>query len=534
MQSETGASPNTISPQPNKQNVARGCVATAFQLTYNALLVADAKWPRQDDGLAQTHGRLQKDTQNELDELIAGTGFNDASGLRKTLDRFLHDYPTPPRPFFPEEDAEQDGNHEFQLPSMAHLLEQFRVAAERNLNDAKTAAPPRKLHPEQEPREVLGKIQEIVSQSRDGDYIFRGEPMHHEKVTSSLYRRYRNQIETGGNQPLNISFAQTELLKEAKGYAKDNDDFDLSTRLQHYGGKTNLIDFTTDYRVALFFACDGGSDDDGRVILLRKSKAIERGHEIITPQIQDNRVSTQESIFVQTSEDHIKPDSIITIPSNLKTPMLDYLRNHHELSPITIYNDLHGYIKYQELHHSAYEAFFEGIKHHLKGRAFHKENQNDLAESEFDNALRYYNRALAINPQSAIALNHRGDIHNEDDNLSCALKDYDRAIELQRDYADAYFNRGLTYNRKRDYEFAIRDFSLAIHHNFSDSKKDHFNRALAFLHLKRWGIAKSDLTVAANGGINLVAARKERYPTITALEESIGAALPEDIAEMLG
>ena len=34
-------------------------------------------------------------------------------------------------------------------------------------------------------------------------------------------------------------------------------DFEILTELQHYGGKTNLIDFTTDYLIALFFACDG-------------------------------------------------------------------------------------------------------------------------------------------------------------------------------------------------------------------------------------------------------------------------------------
>ena len=37
--------------------------------------------------------------------------------------------------------------------------------------------------------------------------------------------------------------------------------------VQHYSGETNLIDFTTDYFIALFFACDGHHDELGRVIL---------------------------------------------------------------------------------------------------------------------------------------------------------------------------------------------------------------------------------------------------------------------------
>ena len=37
----------------------------------------------------------------------------------------------------------------------------------------------------------------------------------------------------------------------------DTDEMQLKllARMQHFGCKTNLIDFTRDYRVALFFAC---------------------------------------------------------------------------------------------------------------------------------------------------------------------------------------------------------------------------------------------------------------------------------------
>ncbi|MCE2403085.1 FRG domain-containing protein [Candidatus Poribacteria bacterium] len=41
----------------------------------------------------------------------------------------------------------------------------------------------------------------------------------------------------------------------------------MLTQLRHYGGKTNLIDFATDYLRTLFFACDGSHDKDGRIIM---------------------------------------------------------------------------------------------------------------------------------------------------------------------------------------------------------------------------------------------------------------------------
>ena len=45
-------------------------------------------------------------------------------------------------------------------------------------------------------------------------------------------------------------------------------DFEILTDIQHYGGETNLIDFTRGYLIALFFACDGSFDEDGRIITL--------------------------------------------------------------------------------------------------------------------------------------------------------------------------------------------------------------------------------------------------------------------------
>ena len=49
-------------------------------------------------------------------------------------------------------------------------------------------------------------------------------------------------------------------------------DFEILTEIQHYGGKTNLIDFTTDYFIALFFACDGHHDKKGRIILQKAGR----------------------------------------------------------------------------------------------------------------------------------------------------------------------------------------------------------------------------------------------------------------------
>ena len=84
-------------------------------------------------------------------------------------------------------------------------------------------------------------------------------------------------------------------------------------------GKTNLIDFTTDYLIALFMACDGSRGKDGRVILQEKEQ--------INPYIQEsyepiNRVIAQKSVFVRHPDGFIQPNGgdVINIPAGLKQP----------------------------------------------------------------------------------------------------------------------------------------------------------------------------------------------------------------------
>ena len=534
LHAETEPLPNNDPAAPNKLNVAHSCIANAFQLTYNALLVAEAKWPRENDNLEKSHRRLKNDTQNDIQTFIARAGFNDTASLLKDLDYYRHDYMAPPRQYYPDAAVAQVRNHESQIPSLAELLDDLAAFTEHKIAAAKTAAPSRKLTPEEAHVKVVKKVQEIVGAPHDGDYMYRGEPEHYDKVTSSLYRRYSRHIETDNIQTLNIGFAQDEILEEVKGYAEERTDFDVLTRLQHYGGKTNLIDFTTDCLVALFFACDGASDDDGRVVLLQKSKAIEKGHKIEPPRILENRVIAQKSIFVSPTNGYIEPELFESIPitEDLKGPMLDYLRKHHGISANTIYNDLHGYIKYQELHYGSYDAFFEGLKHHDNGRKSQRQGRGDDAEHELDAARRHYDRALEVNPQFATAYHHRAVVNRIQRRLDSAINDSSCAIELNSDYVDAYFTRGLAYYDKLEHELAAQDFTHAINLD-RNHREAYCNRAFAYLHMKNWDGAKTDLTTAENMGIDLAAARGERYPTNSGLEESIGVKLPEDIANML-
>ena len=86
------------------------------------------------------------------------------------------------------------------------------------------------------------------------------------------------------------------------------------------GDKTNLIDFTTDYLVALFFACDGDAGEPGRVILLqRHPESDAETYEVEKPPRTIRRAEAQKSIFVQASKGFVEPDRIVTIPAHLKS-----------------------------------------------------------------------------------------------------------------------------------------------------------------------------------------------------------------------
>ncbi len=210
--------------------------------------------------------------------------------------------------------------------------------------------------------DILRKIQEKAD---TGEYIYRGEPKHYEehpytrKVSSNLYRVFLEHTDFDVNaEHFDIEVVQTRMLDDAKKYLRrTSGDSELLVEMQHYGGKTNLIDFTTNYFIALFFTCEKYSSENGRVIFQRR--------ELISPTIKESpkpisRVVAQNSVFVRPPEGFIIPDDddVINIPSGIKLPMLEYLKESHDISIETIYNDIHGFILYQRDYMEAYVEFY--------------------------------------------------------------------------------------------------------------------------------------------------------------------------------
>ena len=316
---------------------------------------------------------------------------------------------------------------------------------------------------------VLEKINEIAKESADGDYIYRGEPEHYKQVSSSLYREFPEVDRI----PSNITRARETILEEVKAYISKTDDIDetddigILTELQHFGGKTNLIDFTEDYLIALFFACDGSHEEDGRVILLKRQS---RAYKVKIPRRTINRVESQKSVFVESPDGFVTPDLKVTVPADLKFPILTYLRKYHRISIETIYNDLHGFIK-----RSAYTEFLKGLNflRKVSEAQTRKEKQEHCG-----NAIKHFTEAIKLKSDYEAAYTNRGIAYADKGDFVAAFGDFNKAIDLNPEYADAYVNRGNAYADKGDFAAAFGDYSKAIDLNPADATA-YYNRGVA-------------------------------------------------------
>ena len=320
---------------------------------------------------------------------------------------------------------------------------------------------------------ILQKLNEVARKSAEGGFIYRGENQLYPDVSSGLFRSYKDLAV----EDLNVEYIQQEIVRDAKRFTTEADDFEILDQLQHYGYQTNLIDFTTDYHVALYFACDGHFDKDGRLILIRKESVTTR-----VPRGPTSRVIAQKSVFVIPSTGMVEPDATIVIPAHLKHHILGHLRECHSISAETIYNDLHGFIRQRREHQSSYAEFCIGlspyrdqdypsaIEHYSRSIElapqlffnFVNRGQAYAAIGESDLALFDLNKAIELNSNEPIAFYNRGNILAQNGEMEQAISNYNRTIELNPNHVGAYLNRGHAHAICGSVNEAIQDYSLAI------------------------------------------------------------------------
>lgn len=418
--------------------------------------------------------------------------------------------------------------------------------------------------------EIIGKIAKI---SADGDYIFRGEPQCYCKASSALYRALKkaglldeHDIETFQRQEL-------EYVKEYR-YTEKTDDTEILTELQHFGGKTNLIDFTTDYRIALFFACNLFPFEDGRVILQDRNGTTKGW--VKEPQNLDkgSRPDVQKSIFVQPPKGFIEVDKEIVIPKALKKYMLKYLEKEFNTSSKTIYPDLHGFVGSQEDRWKVYEEISQGTNYLKKGQsmdvpqersknyrkairhfsnaivnsmqldeglalaynsrgcAYFAEHERDHPACNLENAIADFSKAIDLKPKYDEAYNRRGGAYLSKVDIKNAIADFNKAIDLNPEFVEAYHNRGIAYFNKGEFALAIQDYTKALQLK-PDNPCIYYDKGIAWLHLQKWEKAKVNLTRAKDMGVDIVNLFHNFCESLANWEKKIGVKLPKDLTAML-
>ena len=388
---------------------------------------------------------------------------------------------------------------------------------------------------------VREKIREIEDKALDGNYIFRGEPKCYTEVSSGLWRGYRQML----RDELDIELIQREMVinharQHLSGSISNNDfgsghsDLQILIQLQHYGGKTNLIDFTTDARVALFFACDGFHDEVGRVILQEREDTEGLVESPWEPNEPIHRVVIQKSIFIRPNKGYLipDPDSIVKIPDALKVPILKYLQKYSGISARTIYNDLHGYIRIQARESNAVGEFYEGVSRMSEmSEASTPEEKHRLSNE----AIAHFGETVRINPYFASAYLNRSSVYLSVGDRDRAIEDLGNAIDADPYRTGAYATRGSVYywgeNGKEKLAHVIQDLNKAV--QLGVGPKFQCLRAWTWLRLEKWEEAKSDFAFMQSLNYDFMGMFYDRYKSVEDFEQRYDVQLPEDIASLL-
>ena len=354
-------------------------------------------------------------------------------------------------------------------------------------------------------QDLMGEILRKSSR-REGICLYRGEPECYPIVSSTLYRKCPD----CRNEAFDIARLENEIVQHARQFTTVADDNEILAEIQHFGGSTNLLDFTDDYLIALFFACADKQKEDGRVVLHWPNSDA-----VVRPKQTNNRVVFQKSVFVRPQRGFIVPDDAdetVVVPSRLKKSILPFLARFHGISERSVYSDIHGYIRHQNPSRSRYVAelretlaklqrdpgFDLGpyvaakldrvelvrMRHycHQKGMDYVDGAMTEFAIRTADEALGSVRpHTVELKPDDVIhlfthcidngldcsrlqnAYCRRGEALLFQGSIDLALRDFRKALEMNADLADAYHGRAGVHSQHGNTDRAIEDLSKALH-----------------------------------------------------------------------
>ena len=243
-----------------------------------------------------------------------------------------------------------------------------------------------------------------------------------------------------------------DLLESARLIKSPNKrqlrDLELLAQLQHYGAATCLLDMTSNFNIALWFACQiakedtpGDKEANGKVFIVptdpaknfltvsseeldktiryfldpktKREAKKQISHELVgskkprfwcwEPRPLMSRVLSQSSRFIISSEDIPQEGGVyecIEIDLTHKEDLLSELERQQGLKPQNIFSDIPGLATVNA----------RGIPHRLKQhRTLMRDGKSKMQEGDFESATEIFNRANKLKPNDPYTLLNLGD-----------------------------------------------------------------------------------------------------------------------------
>lgn len=97
-----------------------------------------------------------------------------------------------------------------------------------------------------------------------------------------------------------------------------------------------------------------------------------------------------------------------------------------------------------------------------EAREAQKQGTELRRQGDLQGALREFNRAVRLAPESQFAWYNRGLVRRELQDCPAAVRDFDRALELQADFFNALYQRGNCLQALGEYARAVDDYTRAV------------------------------------------------------------------------
>ena len=315
-------------------------------------------------------------------------------------------------------------------------------------------------------------------------YLFRGLSNEKYLMEASAWRRLPSEY----NRSSYEEFLEINkfLIKEARLQGHDHKngrelkDLEILAELQHLGAATCLIDFTYSAQIALWFACQSdlkktsncSEPSDGKVgAVLNNPDAIEE----ITPKMLkerdfdsffnapsrklwrsqlyrwqprhlNNRIASQDSVFLLGGEQVVYPDKECIVEASCKENILKSLETHSYITEKKLFPDLEGFARQH-----AHDKPFPVPNYLVLGHQAYQ-------RQEYEETILNYSKAIRWNPKDADPYFWRGHAKVAIEKYTEAIDDFNEVIRIEDNLTSAYQIRGYAKSCLGLYNDARQDY----------------------------------------------------------------------------